>query len=742
MYDILLLNCRLLRPDPQAEPDVVDIAISSGKIVEIAPYISTAAKFELDLKQKLVSPPFVESHIHLDSVLTAGQPRWNQSGTLFEGIDIWRDRKQSLDREDIKTRAIATLQQQATQGVLFARTHVDVSEPNLTALQALLEVKEEVKDWMTLQVVAFPQDGIYGSDGNEALLEKALKLGADVVGGIPHYEFTREDGLKSVQRIFELAEQYDRLIDIHCDEIDDDQSRFLEVVAAYAQRSGMGAKVTASHTTAFGSYNSAYAQKLLGLVARSQINFVANPLINITLQGRTDTYPKRRGLTRVKELWQAGINVSLGHDCIQDCWYSLGTGNMLDVASMVVHVSQMTGMTEINACYDMITWHGAKTLNVHDAYGIEVGKPANLIVLDASDRFDALRRRATVSYVIAQGQLIAKTESPKSQWQPTLDALQAETSSSDISEPDDIGITPEPASETTNPDKAIESQPIASASEGSEDIGDETIEDEGVGIAVSEERDREEDTVTDPAIEVEVEDMAIAVPDKRDIVEDEEDEEDTIADSVVEVESDRVVPKINPGEDDSLFTIIELPDRRAPQEEPGDPIEKALSQLDRMELNGSNPIYSNDDISAYSLDDLADEMPDVGDSVEKALNRLDRMELNGSKPAHSNDDISAYSLDDLADEIPDVGDSVEKALSQLDRVELSGSKAGSSDLDISAYSLGDLSSEMPDVEETGTVEEAVETSIPDLADEDEIANDPATIYSIEQLVNELFSKEV
>ena len=415
-YDLVVRNCRLLRSPSLTE--IVDVAIANGKIAAIAPHLPGVARQELDAQQQLVSPPFVESHIHLDSALTAGQPRWNQSGTLFEGIEIWRDRKQSLTVEDVKQRAIATLQQQALQGVLFVRTHADVSETSLTALQALLEVREAVKDWMTLQVVAFPQDGVYGGPDNETLLEQALKLGADAVGGIPHYELTREDGVRSVHRIFELAQQYDRLIDIHCDEIDDDQSRFLEVVAACAIRTGLGPRVTASHTTAFGSYNNAYAYKLMGFLQRAQLNFIANPLINITLQGRTDTYPKRRGVTRVKELWQQGLNVSLGHDCVQDPWYSLGTGNMLDVAFMAVHVCQMTGMAEIEACYDMVTWQGAKTLHLAEQYGVEVGNPANLIVLEASDRFDAIRRRATVRYVISQGQLIAQTQAPQSQWQP------------------------------------------------------------------------------------------------------------------------------------------------------------------------------------------------------------------------------------------------------------------------------------------------------------------------------------
>jgi cytosine deaminase len=414
MYDLLLRQGRLLQRDGTIV--TADLAVQQGTIVAMEPQLHEPAKLALDLQGQLVSPPFVESHIHLDSALTVGDPRWNQSGTLFEGIEIWRDRKQNLSLEDGKARAIETLKQQAILGVLFVRSHADVSESSLTALQALLEVREAVKDWMTLQVVAFPQDGIYGGMQNDALIEKAMEMGADVVGGIPHYELTREDGVKSVHRIFELAQKYDRLIDIHCDEIDDDQSRFLEVVAAEAMRTGMGSRVTASHTTAFGSYNNAYAFKLLSFLRRTELNFIANPLINITLQGRTDTYPKRRGVTRVKELWQQGTNVSFGHDCIQDPWYSLGTGNMLDVASMGLHVCQMTGTAEIDACYDMVTWNGAKTLNVSDRYGIEVGKPANLIVLDAHDRYEAIRRRATVLYVISQGKLLVKTDAPRTVW--------------------------------------------------------------------------------------------------------------------------------------------------------------------------------------------------------------------------------------------------------------------------------------------------------------------------------------
>ena len=413
MFDIIIRNGQVALSSNQSQN--TDIGIQDGLITTIAPQLIAESHQIIDAQNQWVSPPFVESHIHLDSVLTAGNPRWNQSGTLFEGIEIWRDYKQTLTLEDVKARAIAALKQQAQQGVLYVRTHADVSEKNLIALQALLDVREQVKDWITLQVVAFPQDGIYGNPGTEELLEEALKLGADAVGGIPHYEMTREDGVKSIHRIFELAQKYNRLIDIHCDEIDDEQSRFLEVVAACAIRSDYGDRTTASHTTAFASYNNAYALKLMGLLKRSAINFVSNPLINITLQGRTDTYPKRRGITRVKELWQAGLNVSLGHDCIQDPWYSLGTGNLLDVANMAVHGCQMTGMDEIRACYEMVTWNGANTLNIQD-YGLKVGNPANVIVLDGKNPYDIIRRRSSVRAVVSGGRLIATTHPAQVQW--------------------------------------------------------------------------------------------------------------------------------------------------------------------------------------------------------------------------------------------------------------------------------------------------------------------------------------
>jgi cytosine deaminase len=406
MTDLLLRNCHL-----HNRPAAFDIRVQAGRITEIAPADTTRlanGAQVIDCTDLLVTAPFVESHIHLDSVLAAGQPRFNASGTLFEGIQIWGERKKTLTKADVQARALEALKMMAAQGVLYVRTHVDTTEPTLTALDALLELADQVRDWITVQIVAFPQDGIFSRPENAGLLETALQKGAHAVGGIPHYELTREDGVRSVVHAFDLAERYERLIDIHCDEIDDEQSRFVEVIVAEAIKRGNGERVSASHTTALGSYNDAYAYKFMGFLRRTSVNFIANPLINITLQGRMDTYPKRRGLTRVKELWQNGVNVSLGQDCIHDPWYIFGTGSMIGVAHMTVHVSQMTGLSEIDACFDMITANGARSLHIAD-YGIQVGNPANLVVLPAKNAFEALRFQVTPLYVISQGKVIART---------------------------------------------------------------------------------------------------------------------------------------------------------------------------------------------------------------------------------------------------------------------------------------------------------------------------------------------
>ena len=364
---------------------------------------------ELDGEQGLVIPPFIEPHIHLDTTQTAGEPSWNLSGTLFEGIERWAERKALLTHEDVKQRAIQTLKWQIANGIQFVRTHVDVSDPNLVALKAMLEVREEMKEWVELQIVAFPQEGILSYPNGKALLEEALKLGADVIGAIPHFEFTREYGVESLHYVFDLAEKYQVLVDVHCDEIDDEQSRFIETLATLAYERGIGHRVTASHTTAMHSYNGAYASRLFRLLRMADINFVANPLVNIHLQGRFDTYPKRRGITRVKEMLEANINVCFGHDDVFDPWYPMGTANMLQVLHMGLHVCQIMGYEQINDSLKLIGSHSARTLNVQDRYGIEVGKPANLLILPAENGFDAVRRQVPVCYSIRHGRVIADT---------------------------------------------------------------------------------------------------------------------------------------------------------------------------------------------------------------------------------------------------------------------------------------------------------------------------------------------
>lgn len=386
------------------------IDIHQGRIAAISPQTHSApAADSLDAEGGLALPPFIEPHIHLDTTQTAGEPAWNASGTLFEGIERWAERKALLSHEDVKARARQTLKWQVANGIQYVRTHVDVSDPTLTALRAMLEVKAEMSPWVDIQIVAFPQEGILSYPDGEALLEEALRLGADVVGAIPHFEFTREYGVESLHKTFALAQKYQRMVDVHCDEIDDEQSRFVETVAALALREKMGARVTASHTTAMHSYNGAYTSRLFRLLKLSEINFVANPLVNIHLQGRFDSYPKRRGITRVKEMLEADINVCFGHDDVFDPWYPLGTANMLQVLHMGLHVCQLMGYSQLDEGIKLITGNSAKTLQLTD-YGIKTGNSANLIILPAENGFDALRRQVPTRYSIRQGRVIAETQ--------------------------------------------------------------------------------------------------------------------------------------------------------------------------------------------------------------------------------------------------------------------------------------------------------------------------------------------
>lgn len=389
----------------------VDIRVENGLFSTIAPnLIPENGEEVIDLGRKLVLPPFIESHVHLDTCLTAGDPVWNMSGTLFEGIECWSKRKDKLSREDIRERVQRCVRLYAANGIQFIRTHVDVTDPKLTAMKALIELREELKDKVEIQIVAFPQEGILSYPNGKKLMEDAVAMGADCVGAIPHFEFTREYSVESLNFALNLAAENDKLVDVHCDEIDDEASRGLETVAARALELGLFDKVTASHTTAMHSYNNAYVLRLMRLLKMSKINFVSNPLVNTHLQGRVDTYPKRRGITRVKELTAEGINVSFGHDDIFDPWYPMGNGSLRDVVFMGLHVCQMMGYEEIMNSYRFITTNAARTLHLGERYGIVEGRPANFIVLDAENYYDALNRNSAVLRSVRAGNTIAESK--------------------------------------------------------------------------------------------------------------------------------------------------------------------------------------------------------------------------------------------------------------------------------------------------------------------------------------------
>ena len=389
----------------------VDLVIGDGRIVAIGDEgePGTGAATVVDLAGRLVTPPLVEPHIHLDAVLTVGQPRQNETGSLFEGIAIWAERVKTLTVDDVRDRAREVLAWQLACGVQHVRSHVDVCDPELTAVRALVELREEIGDQMVLQLVAFPQQGIFGFAGGEQLMRRAVQEGCDVVGGIPHYELTREDGVASVLFAFDLAQEFDARIDIHCDETDDDHARFVEVMAAETIKRGMSGRVTASHTTAMGSYNAAYAYRLINNIKRAELHLVTNPLDNSVLQGRFDTGPIRRGQTRVKELIRAGVNVAIGHDSVMDPWYPLGHGDPMQSAFVMAHYGQLSGASELDYLLQMVTLNPARALGV-DAGGLRVGGPADLVVFDAPSAFDAVRLIAPRYLVMREGRVLARTE--------------------------------------------------------------------------------------------------------------------------------------------------------------------------------------------------------------------------------------------------------------------------------------------------------------------------------------------
>jgi cytosine/creatinine deaminase len=405
--DLVVRNARLM------DGRLVDLLAQDGRWTRIGESLAADGAQELDAEARLVTPPLVDCHLHLDASLTAGSPRWNESGTLIEGINVWGELKPTLTEQDVFDRAHEIVRWSVAQGTMFIRAHADVSGENEAMVRGLLRLRDEVADLCTIQVTAFPQDGIFAREGDDERLENALRLGVDCVGGIPHYEPTSELGLKEVHRVFELAKQYGRRVDVHCDETDDPNSRFLEVMADDTVKYGLGGRVTASHCTAMGSYEPYYSSKLHGFLKRAGINVVVNPFANSLIQGRLDVYPKRRGFAQLKELLAAGVNVSLGNDVIMDPWYSMGRADMVEAASLALHFTYMSGREEIAEMLRCATERGARTLAVEDEYGIEEGKPADLVVFDAPTAIEVMRLHPARRWVIRRGKVVAETTPAK-----------------------------------------------------------------------------------------------------------------------------------------------------------------------------------------------------------------------------------------------------------------------------------------------------------------------------------------
>ena len=403
MFDLIVRNANL--PDGRKG---IDIGIQGGKIIAVEHNLQAQAGEEIDATDRLVSPPFVDPHFHMDATLSLGLPRMNVSGTLLEGIALWGELRPIVTKEELVDRALRYCDLAVTQGLLFIRSHVDTSDPRLVTVEAMIEVREKVAPYIDLQLVAFPQDGYYRSPGAIDALNRALDMGVDIVGGIPHFERTMGEGTASVEALCRIAADRGLPVDIHCDETDDPLSRHIETLAAETIRFGLQGRVAGSHLTSMHSMDNYYVSKLIPLMAEAEINVIPNPLINIMLQGRHDTYPKRRGMTRVRELMDAGLNVSFGHDCVMDPWYSMGSGDMLEVGHMAIHVAQMAGIDDKKKIFDALTVNSAKTMGL-EGYGLEKGCSADLVILQASDTLEALRLKPHRLAVIRRGKVIARS---------------------------------------------------------------------------------------------------------------------------------------------------------------------------------------------------------------------------------------------------------------------------------------------------------------------------------------------
>lgn len=405
MSELLIKNARLRYTE-----ELTDILIKDGKFNKIEPCIQVDTSIKtIDANGNLTTPPIVDPHVHLDAVLVSGLlTRKNETGTLLEAIDIWSDWKKGLTKKMLKENARKVIDWYIANGVLRVRTHADCTDPTLLTVESLLELRDEVKDLIDIQVVAFPQNGVYTDPSYKDLLEESIRMGVDVIGGAPHIEYTREDGVKEVELVYDLAQKYDRLIDIHIDETGDPHSRFVEIMAKESINRDMGEISTASHTTAMHNYNNDYAYKLIGNIAKAKMNMITNPFDNAVLQNRMDGYPKKRGVTRVDEMLARGVNVSIGHDSIMDPWYSMGKASMIQAAFLLMHTGHMNGSAQVQQLFDMLTINSAKTMHL-DNYGINIGNQADLVIYDAKTEDDILRLQSECTHVIRKGNIICET---------------------------------------------------------------------------------------------------------------------------------------------------------------------------------------------------------------------------------------------------------------------------------------------------------------------------------------------
>ena len=402
-FDLIIKNATL--PDGQT---VIDIACAEGLIVAVERDIEAEAKEIIDADGQLVSPPFIDPHFHMDATLSLGTPRMNVSGTLLEGIALWGELKPVQSIEDIIERAMRYCDLAVSMGIGAIRSHVDICDDELKGVEALLEVRKQVSPYLDLQLVAFPQDGVFRDPSAKDNLIRSLDMGVDVVGGIPHFERTMQDGADSVKYLCETAAERGLMVDMHCDESDDPLSRHVETLANETRRLGLEGRVAGSHLTSMHSMDNYYVSKLIPLMAEAELHAIPNPLINIMLQGRHDTYPKRRGQTRVPELKAAGITVGFGSDCVMDPWYSLGKADMLDVAHMGLHVGQLSSRADMAWCFEAVTTNSAKIMGL-EGYGLEKGSKANMVLLQASNTIEAIRLRPNRLAVIRRGKVVSRT---------------------------------------------------------------------------------------------------------------------------------------------------------------------------------------------------------------------------------------------------------------------------------------------------------------------------------------------